>query len=259
MKLYAEGEVNSIFGRDSRAYGGLVAVLSTSQTVLDCSSTAGVAAAGPLTLAAGTTVYIVQAESVPGYCSEPEFCNTIFTQGLVVKMVGDSPSNDDWQNALPITSVGYNKTVDNTLATKQPVDETAVVSCGATNVKLARTLWWTFTPATTGPLDIRVNYEAYVTRAAYAKLTANGPEFFPQSCEQRGTKPAQFVAGTTYLVMVGTPVDAYAEYDEPGAGAPLTLTVANSGSLAKPDLVVRRWRCPVARRRLAIHSHSGRR
>lgn len=241
--IIARGQLNHVLGRDHSPLSHGVAVLRAGTTeVLDCSVDLD-PYTGSVPVAAGTRVLIAHF-AVGGECTE--FCWGLEEAEKYLRVIpGKSqPANDDWRNAKVITSLPFTQTVDTTVATQQPEDWASTTSmCEFTiySNPPIRTVWWSFTPATTGPLNIAVNgtpiQNAERSRVpSVAKLTAAGPEII-DVCS--ATFPLVFQAGTTYLIQVGDLQDSWDFDATASAGGPATLSVTGGITLRKgPDLVV---------------------
>jgi subtilase family serine protease len=240
--IVARSQADQVLGRDHYAARQGVAVLKAGTTqVLDCSVTSSEANTGAVSVPAGTSVLIVQFVVEDPTCSD--FCFYENYQDLRVIPARSYVANDDWTNARVITSLPFTQTVDLTMASRQPQDGVSTpANCVSTQYyhTAIRTIWWTFTPTTTGPLTIAVNgiplADSPTSPApSVAKLTASGPEFVPDCVTPY---PPVFQAGTTYLIEVGHLLETY-EINRIAAGGPATLSISGGITLRKgPDLVV---------------------
>ena len=225
--IVAQSSLGFYFGRDWQVLTDVVAVLSADLKILDCSleSPGRVTTAGPLRLSAGTKVYLAHF-ATSQHC-DAETCSLF---GPPIRTVGvldapKYPAGDEWRTAVPITRVNTPYATDTTLATIGDGDP----DCRVYLDSQKSSVWWTFTPAQTGPL--RLSQQSLDLRLA--ELTSTGPKFFPApepTPEQEGfpgclsAEGETVQAGRTYLLFAN------------GGGA-RTATII-SPTLRKPDLVV---------------------
>ena len=243
-RVVAQTVTHHEFGRDKIDMHTGTAVLSaTTGQVLDCSTGLGLSNAGPVSLAASQPVHLVTFLTSALNCDEG--CYEWFRTVALRTAPAASPVNDDWAHATPITSLPHTSTTDGTLATSEDADHTLPHSdCsppGGGIMRADATTWYRFTPAATGPLDIRIDGvrlgqegSAPVT-AAVARLTAAGPEFLYR-CDEQAPYPGTFSAGTTYLLMVGDLVPTYGSRVIPTGRR--TVSVSGAVALRRHDLVV---------------------
>ena len=238
--IVARGETYLSYGRDAYAEPTGVAILAADQGVIDCNVVSGgwgdssqvYAVAGPVKVTANTKVYVVQfSRSTSEYTSCEGWPCYDFGQLISVRSAA-YPIPDDWYNAEPITSIPATRTVDTTLSTQDPPNDTRVL-CGLGTVGVAfQTLWWTLTPTTTGRISASTNRDSGpVYRVAFGEATAGGVQPV-NDCEENPI----LQAGRTYLMAVGISEDYYS--DSAGSGGPVTLTIDSGPELGRPDLVV---------------------
>jgi hypothetical protein len=241
--IVVRGKMNHLHGRTRGETANGVAVLRAGTSeVLDCSVDLD-PYTGSVPVMAGTSVLIVHFVT-GGVCTE--FCWGLEDGERELRVIAgkSQPANDDWRNATAITSLPFTQTVDTTMATQQPEDglSTKSICEGADflNTPL-RTVWWSFTPSSTGPLTITANGtpidEWSMQRVpSVAKLTASGPEIIDVCVTPH---PLVFQAGTTYFIEVGDLLDSRDTDVSTSAGGPVTLSVTGGIGLRKgPDLVV---------------------
>jgi len=244
-RIVARGQVEELYGRDHVPLRDGVAVLSAgSGAVLDCSVSSGEVSTGPVALAAGARVLVVQFLAEETGC-EDDSCLREGVQSVHVAEAAGYPANDDWTAATSITSLPFTQTVDATLASSQAADGVATPANCETSAyynRANRTTWWSFTPATSGTLQVSVqgtplDRDAF-WEASLAELTTTGPRFL-EPCGSSPYPPV-FQAGTTYLVEVGAVLDSYvSSVGDLTVDGPVTLSVAGDLTLRKgPDLVV---------------------
>ena len=151
---------------------------------------------------------------------------------------GVAPPNDHWQQAKPIPSLPFSETVDTAFADGEDLRLFDLEKCfvSAVDPRLLGTVWWKYTPKTTGPMpalsaDLHTPWDSDLGRAPLATaalLTADGPVAIPRQnpddwdCES----PVMLRAGQTYLIAVAVYDDSY--YDNTLInGGPVTLRVGN--------------------------------
>ena len=154
------------------------------------------------------------------------------------KTSGVAPPNDHWQQAKPIPSLPFSETVDTAFADGDDLRLFDFEKCfvSAVDPRLLGTVWWKYTPKTTGPMpalsaDLHTPWDSDLGRAPLATaalLTADGPVAIPRQnpddwdCES----PVMLRAGQTYLIAVAVYDDSY--YDNTLInGGPVTLRVGN--------------------------------
>ena len=219
-----------------------VAVLDArTMGIIDCSVADGESPAGPVRVPATTGVFIVQFVAEPLECSE--LCLYEWDRGLLVTATSGRPANDNFSQASPITSLPFTQTADTTFATSEAQDfYSSPEDCESStwNTSVTRTAWWSFSPATSGPLTITLNGQPIDAQSsagnsvALATLTTTGPHALDPCATPF---PPVFLAGTTYLLEVATPIDTY-NYDYLDSGGRVTLSVSGAVALRRPDLVV---------------------
>ena len=209
-----------------------IALVTPTGAIL-CAAGNGLVDSVPVTIPAGDSMSIVL--FMTAGC-DPQWNCYDATRAFALKPTdGVAPANDNWQTASPITSLPFSQNVDTTVATSQPEDPAGhyldCASFGAGYAGTKRTVWWRYTPTSTGPVVLTLNgavvqQGASVSddgpRALLARLTPSGPDF-DAHCEE-GFPTLQ--AGVTYLIHVGSPVEDYYWDDHVRAGGPVTLSVA---------------------------------
>jgi hypothetical protein len=159
---------------------------------------------------------------------------------------GAAPRNDRWQRATTIRSLPYTGSVDSSVADDDgpAVFDYEHCEMSALDPQQHGTVWWRYTPKTTGPLpalavDVRSawnklgrgdGFDGITPRVAVAELTAKGPVPAPHRVADDCDSPVILHAGRTYLIAVYVFEDGY-EDSTPVTGGPLTLRV---GSVARP-------------------------
>jgi PKD repeat protein len=166
----------SVFQASSPGFGGLAFVPGGCTNAFQNGSTVVFAAQ------AGTTYY-VQAGSVFGDAGSLSVNLTVVPP----------PANDDFANARVITTLPFDDTVDATAATvesNEPHDSTCVGPPTAT-------VWYAFTPSTSGSLTATLSNNSFVSLAAYAGTTLSN--LSSVGCTNFGQDLTFHVsAGTTY-------------------------------------------------------------
>ncbi len=126
-KIATAADATVSFGRDNSDYLAGVAVLDANLNIIDCASgdATGTARVGPISLAAGQTVYIVEytgpAECFDGYCPN-EYSDGV---GISIATGWSFPVNDNWRDATSVTSLPFTQTVDTTFATEEGQEQFA--------------------------------------------------------------------------------------------------------------------------------------
>ena len=166
--------------------------------------------------AAGTTYYI----RVGGW-KDPN-SGAVAKGNVALKVSVGAPPNDNFANATVIGSLPYQPAVvSNTLATVQSAEPQAP-TCAGTSGGIGATLWYTYTPAASGPLTVDTQGSTTASGAAldtvvvvYTGSSLAGLTMVPNGCSDDGygtggPSLVQFnaVGGTTYRIQVGGWKDA---------------------------------------------------
>ncbi len=130
-----------------------------------------------------------------------------FGDPLIASFNTTTVTNDDFNFATAITATPYTFTEDTTAATTSIIDDpTLPAICGpAQGTKGAKSVWWSFTPNSTGTLDVNTAGSDYDTLLAIWIVT---PPLTNQSCNDTvsATKAAKFgfsvTPGTKYYLEV---------------------------------------------------------
>ena len=105
-------------------------------------------------VAYGTTAFITVTDDAPkageSSASQP------FT------VIGTPPANDNIANAIPITTINFTSTVDNSAATTEMTDPTPPCVSGSTNPR-TKTVWWSLTSPTTQSIVVSTIGSVYDT------------------------------------------------------------------------------------------------
>lgn len=118
------------------------------------------------------------------------------------------PANDDPSAAVVVSSLPFSTTVDTTEATFSTADP---FGCGVA------TVWYSFTPTTTGEYAVRAS------SSEVAPVVAVRGRPFGDECYRTASANVSFVAGSTYLIMAGT--DGIGDPGQVGPGGSLVVTV----------------------------------
>ena len=133
------------------------------------------------------------------------------------------PPNDNFASATPITSLPFSDTVDTTEATTEPFESPACVS-----TIYPKSVWYSFTPSTSGPVVIDTANSSYPV--AGAVLTGSPGSFSTVTCfAGQGSFAAE--AGQTYRV-------ALVDFGSEGSGGTLRLSVTAPTPPAPPTLSI---------------------
>jgi subtilase family serine protease len=148
------------------------------------------------------------------------------------------PPNDNFANAIAVTSVPFSSTVDNSGATTEPTDPVLPASCAgnSTNTR-TKTVWWSYTAGTAGSVNADTIGSAYDTTLSVwtgtpgnlTNVACNDDIVSGQDTQSSLTFTA--AAGTTYYFMVAPfgPPDSLE--DQFGGKTVLNVTVS-SGSVS---------------------------
>jgi hypothetical protein len=109
-----------------------------------------------------------------------------------------APANDDFGNAVVITSLPFNHSVNTSEATTA-ADDPIVEVCNLSD----HTVWYRFTP--TGNLRINVNTVASRPGQGISVFTGTRGNLTRIGCSDYGSVTFEAVAGDTYFFMIGTP------------------------------------------------------
>jgi hypothetical protein len=117
------------------------------------------------------------------------------------------PANDLFANAVPVPTLPMTLTADTTSATTEPGEPVSFL-CGAANVLIGNTVWYTFTP--TVPVAVTIdtfgsNFDTIV--AVYTGNAVNALSQVACNDDAAGTRQSQVAfpagAGITYRIQVG--------------------------------------------------------
>jgi PKD repeat protein len=111
------------------------------------------------------------------------------------------PLNDNFQDAIVVGSLPFNTAVDITLASMQ--EHEPIPSCAA-GYPFSRTVWYAFTPTTSGSFLAKVS-DWYYSRALAIYTGATLANLTQIGCQSASFRPLVFQAnaGTTYYFQVG--------------------------------------------------------
>jgi hypothetical protein len=220
-------------GIDENATG--VAFVSVSSgKVLACGSqpfdTAG---RGPVAVVA----YYVQSVD---HCTPDDWCSEGSLRLYVNTTATAPPRNDHWERATPVRSLPFTGSVDSSLADDDGPTVFDFEHCerSAIDPKQRGTVWWRYTPTTTGPVpaiavDVRSPWnrlgpfgglDGFSPRVAVALLTPAGPVPAPHKDPEDCDTPVVLRAGQPYLIAVYVFQDAY-DNATPVTGGPLTVRI----------------------------------
>ena len=147
---------------------------------LDC---IGFGGSSILTAQAGTTYY---------YQVKSTFVGTANLQFHVQQL--PPPPNDDFSNATPVTALPFSDTVDHLVAATREPDEPFPCVGGA----MDSTVWWAFTPATSGPYTASLAGPLSPQLAAYTGSSL--ADLSLAACSSGAELTFQANAGTTYYL-----------------------------------------------------------
>ncbi len=142
------------------------------------------------------------------------------------------PSNDNFVDALAITSLPYAQTINVAEATQESAD--TCYSAWAT-----RTIWYSYTPETTTSAyaAFRLDGQAGNDSAVATYVLGTSGALTELECAIWNTQPRQLTAGTTYYFMAATggpfDVGTFALEETPPPVSSVSLTV--SGGAVKHD------------------------
>jgi hypothetical protein len=109
-----------------------------------------------------------------------------------------APANDDFGNAVVITSLPFNHSVNTSEATTA-ADDPIVGVCNLSD----HTVWYRFTP--TGNLRINANTVASRPDQGISVFTGTRGNLTRVDCSDYGSVTFEAIAGKTYFFMIGTP------------------------------------------------------
>jgi len=134
--------------------------------------------------------------------------------GAAPPAVAAAPGNDLIANAATVSSLPFSTTVDTSQATAE--------EDGYSNP--AASVWYEFTPPTTGDYDISTAGSDYDTVIG---LWASNPFLYPFSSGQVAMRQG-LIGGETYYIQIGNLCCLYAEVGQVGPGGNLVLSITPS-------------------------------
>ena len=117
------------------------------------------------------------------------------------------PVNDNFANAIAVTSATFTSTVDNSAATSEATDPIPPCAAGLSQNPTGKSVWWRYTAGTTGTVVVSTIGRSYDTSlSAYTGAPGN---FTNVACDNnisatvlQSQVPIAVTVGTTYFFMV---------------------------------------------------------
>jgi hypothetical protein len=124
-----------------------------------------------------------------------------------ITVTGSPPINDNFANAMSVTTTPFTSTVDNSGATTESSDPTPLCSNHSTNPR-TKTVWWSLVPGTSGTIEVDTIGSAYDT--ILSVWTGTAGDLSVMACNDDITDGVNTqsqlyfsaIAGTKYYLMV---------------------------------------------------------
>jgi PKD repeat protein len=140
----------------------------------------------------GSSILTAQADTTYYYQVKSTFVGTANLQFHVQEL--PPPPNDDFANATQVTALPFSDTVDHLIAATLEPDEPFPCAGGA----MVSTVWWAFTPDTSGPYSASLAGPLSPQLAAYTGSSL--ADLSLAACSSGGELTFQANAGTTYYL-----------------------------------------------------------
>jgi ribosomal protein S30 len=196
---------------------------------------------GPVDVATRRQLAVVAYYSQPvDDCTPEQWCAGGSLRLYVNTTVTVPPVNDRWAHARTIPSLPFSGSVDTSVADDDGPAVFDYETCERSAIEPVQrgTVWWRYTPKTTGPapdvaLDVRNRwngmgavdgFSGFTPRVAIALLTPAGPVPAPHQDPDDCDSPVLLRAGRTYLFAAYTFQDSYVDAT-PVTGGAMTIRV----------------------------------
>jgi hypothetical protein len=182
---------------------------------------------------AGGQTYLIMVGQYSGCCSPGPFTLTLTPSGT------QPPPNDVRSSPQVIENPPYPVAGDTFLATADPSDPTPSCSGSA----LAGTLWYSWTPAASGDVGVKLQGGAGTSPVAAFYTSDGGGNLTQHACRTAGQSTVQFTGGQTFLQMVGQSTGCCSgtftlTLTPPGAGAPANDVRSHPQVIGNPPFPV---------------------